>query len=203
MTCFNIFALTLCYIAIVASILLIVMSGIGFSYFNNSILIYSPGINMRVLFGCGIGVGILLLFGLVLYLFISSLIIHYILTFPLMIVMCSLYIAYTRESQIDKIIDFFSYLWTESIATREFQLTAKCCGWNNATDRSLVLCPMEYESGCKNFLYNFLRPRYNSIFISSIVILCLLVVSLFPLSLIFFIKHDGDSILDFAMPLDL
>ena len=90
------------YILIMSIILLIVISGIGYKYVDSGLISRSFDINLRVLFGCGIGVGLVLFFIIWIFFGFPRFFLNYFFTFPLTILICVLYIVYTRPSKMIK-----------------------------------------------------------------------------------------------------
>lgn len=167
------------FILLTSFLLLIVMSGVGYSYFHHEILRFLDKNNMDVLFGCGIGVGIILFIVVWLFLAFPKIFIHYVLTFPIFLMMCILYIVYTvPEKNTEDFLVKINRLWIESVYVRKIQLLNRCCGWFNATDRGLTNCPYDYDSGCFNKFRDFIHPRLKEMFISSIVMLLFCSISL-------------------------
>ena len=154
-------------------IIFIVMSGVGFGYLKNDIMRWGPPINMKVMFGCGIGVGLLLIIVIWFFFVYPLLIVHYLLTFPVLISMAALYIVYTQPSEMEKCLDAWNAIWNTSLLVTQLQVESRCCGWWNATDRSIPNCHMEYESGCRHVFERYLEPRLFELNMSGIVILFL------------------------------
>jgi hypothetical protein len=57
-----------------------------------------------------------------------------------------------------------------------------CCGWDNASDRGLAVCPDEFDSGCKTPADEYMRPRFKEILISTSVEFSTLMISLLVLT---------------------
>lgn len=174
------------YLLIMSIILLTVTSGIGYTYFESGIMAHSIDINLKVLFGCGIGVGLLLFIIIWLFFGFPKFFLNYALTFPLTILMCVLYIYFTSPSKIKQYEKKMSKIWNEGIANRRTQMIFQCCGWFNASDRAIKKCPIHFESGCAQVFSNYFRPRFSDIFYSSITILIINVISVVFLLVIFF-----------------
>ena len=156
----------------------IVMSGVAYGYFKNDSMRWGPPVNMKVMFGCGIGVGMLLLIVIWSFFHFPLFFVHYILTFPIFISMSCLYIVYTQPVQIEKCLAAWDMVWDASLFLTQFQIENKCCGWWNASDRGISNCHMEYYSGCRDVLKNYLEPRLAELNRSGIFILCLSVISI-------------------------
>ncbi|OHT11113.1 hypothetical protein TRFO_04073 [Tritrichomonas foetus] len=183
------------YLLLLVVILFTVMSGVGYYYFSSAILSYSININLKVLFGIGIGVGLMLFMLVWLFFAFPKFFLHYVLTFPGLIVMCSVYIAATQPSEVTRHLTYYSILWSNNLQTREFQTKYKCCGFYNFTDRGIYNCPITYESGCSHFIEMYLRPRFMEIFVSGIFIIISSVISVCALLIIFF-RSDESSIFE-------
>jgi hypothetical protein len=61
--------------------------------------------------------------------------------------------------------------WSDSLEVRQFQSKYRCCGWENAEDKGLVNCPMDYRSGCKHIIDRYIRLEFGEVF--DITITCL------------------------------
>lgn len=184
------------YILIMSIILLIVISGIGYMYFKSGIMMNSYDINLRVLFGCGIGVGLILFIIIWIFFGFPKFFLNYFLTFPLTIIMCVLYIFYTRPSKFTQYEMKLSSIWSEGIVYRRLQMNLQCCGWFNASDRAIKKCPIHFESGCAHVFTNYFKPRIGDIFLSSIVILIINVISVVSLLVMFYCFMEESSFLE-------
>ena len=179
---------------IVSIILFIVISGVGYSYFSDSILQFSFPINISVMFGCGIGVGLLILFAFILYIFYSKFFIHYVLTFPTYFCVSILYIIYCSPKKANNYVADWDSQWKDTIIIRQLQITQNCCGWANESDRGLLYCPLRYKSGCKNVINNYLQPRFHEIYISSFVMLSMNFASFVILTIGLFLNNVSSVI---------
>jgi hypothetical protein len=184
-----------CLILFIASILFIVMSGVGYAYFSSPWFFVNATVNLKVLFGCGIGIGILVFLGLWLYLLITSecALCHVLTTIPAFILMCSLYLAFTTGKAPNNMLDAIDEAWAtedavDKVASIQWQF--ECCGWANATDRALVVCPDNFESGCKQVAEEYMKPRYNDVMVSTIVEFSFFLVPIVFLWVCACIRHE-------------
>lgn len=164
------------YILLMSAAFLLCISGVGYYYFTQDFLIIKPKFNLNILFGLGIGIGLIFFIGIWFFLTVPRFACNYILTFPAFFIMTSIFIAFSVPSSFDKYVSKWDEEWSNEDKFLDLQINHRCCGWNNYTDRSLTPCPLDYVSGCKNFITEFLEPRFSQIFALSIsaVILCLI-----------------------------
>lgn len=192
----SLFATIFSLILFFSDVLLIVMSGVGYSYFDSDILLGNYRINQRLMFGFGIGVGLIEFFGIILFLADTDFKINYFITIPVFVVMSSLYIAYSRPNYYKKYIDHYNKQWDgNSTKYINFQWKRSCCGYYKFNDRGIPNCPFEFTSGCSFIISDYLKPRFKEIFISSIVVLCLFLISIIGL-IIYYYVEDSSSILE-------
>ena len=183
------------YVLLSSAVLLIMTSSVSYQYFSNDILIYSPSFKLTILFGCGICISVIIFIGLCIFIFFPKIKINYILTFPLFLFIPCIYIYFSKPGETEKFISNWSDLWDDtSIFTEEFQKKQKCCGWLNFSDRSIDPCPIDYQSGCKMIILNYLNPRFHDIFVSSIVALFFGTFSSVFSIVIYFVVPDHDII---------
>jgi hypothetical protein len=185
-----------CVILFIGSILFVVMSGVGYAYFSSPWFFVNSHVNLKVLFGCGIGVGIIIFIAIWFYLFQTTecWCCHAIFTVPVIVVMCSLYLAYTVSSATDDMLDVMGENWAGSDAQEAvtaIQWQYHCCGWNNASDHGLAVCPDEFESGCRVPADEYLRPRFKEILISTSIEFSTLILSMIVLTLC--MKMEGET----------
>lgn len=179
-----------------SNILLIVMAGVGYSYFNSDMLLSNYQINLKLLFAFGIGVGILELVGIILFLAITDFKLNYILTIPVFLVLSILMIVYTRPNYYKKYVDHYGHEWNEnSTKYISFQWKKNCCGYYRFDDRGIPNCPFEFTSGCSNIISDYLKIRFEEIFIANIVTLLLFVTSVVAL-IIYSVVEDVTSIFE-------
>ena len=160
------------------------MSGVSYGYFNKDYILANVNVNMKVMFGCGIGVGFLLIIGVFVYLSSTTFFINWILTVPVFIIVSCLYITYTRSGLVSEYLNQYNFIWNPTDKKIiEFQWKHSCCGYENFTDRSIPNCPYSYQSGCRDVIGDYLRPRFYEIFVASITMMILFVVSMISLSI--------------------
>jgi hypothetical protein len=150
------------------------MSGVGYAYFSSPWFFVNAPVNLKVLFGCGIGVGIFIFCGLWLFVFTTMefALCHVFSTILAIILMCSLYLAFTARKAPNNMLDAIDKAWKTEDAidpVASIQWEFECCGWANVTDRAIAACPDNFESGCVQIAEAYLRPRYNDIMVSTIV----------------------------------
>ena len=162
-----------CALMLMSIVIFIVMSGVGYGYLRSDVTRHCLSVNLKVMFGCGIGVGLVLIIVIWCYFSFPRFFIHYVLTFPVLITMCILYIVYTRPSEVDKCLDSWDTLWSLALLFTQLQVENECCGWWNSTDRGMNKCRMTYRSGCRGVIQEFLEPRFRELNKSAIVVLCL------------------------------
>ena len=179
-----------------SNILLIVMAGVGYSYFNSDILLSNYKINLKLLFGFGIGVGILELVGIILFLAVTDFKLNYILTIPVFVLMSILFIVFTRPNYYKKYIDYYNRTWdSNSSKCINFQWTRSCCGYYRFDDRGIPNCPYEFTSGCSSIVSDYLKNHFNEIFFANSTTLCLFAVSIIVL-IVYSKVEDVSSILE-------
>ena len=165
-------------IFISTSVLFVSTSGVAYGYFSNSMLFSNYDFNLKVMYGCGIGIGIVLFGATFAYFCNPTFCCHFVFTIPAFIVMLSIYIACSQPSQSTKYENILDQRWNENLSTLiDLQIKLKCCGWNNASDRGLTVCPFDFESGCSPIFSNYIEPRNHNIFVASIVMFVFLFVS--------------------------
>jgi hypothetical protein len=163
------------------SFVAVVISGIGFRYFDNEWVFANGQVNTRVMFACGIGVTILL-FLIVVALFIiweRDLSAVLVLVFLVHVLMFGLYMGFTAPSIVPRHMESFDAKWDPSLDEIEgLQWNKHCCGWNNAADRGMESCPDDFDSGCARGAAAYLETRAHELFASLATIFVLLTVSL-------------------------
>lgn len=176
-------------------IIFTVISGMGYQYFKEDLIIGNCYVNMKVMFGCGIGLSLGFIMGLVGYCACPGNFCCNFLFWGPMFVLCALYITYTRPSLVDVYTEYYGDLWDEDNAELDLmaiQFHHKCCGWENATDRGLVACPYDYVSGCSNTVREYLLPRMDEIFVCSIVTLSVATVAAITLFILTSVSGEED-----------
>lgn len=180
-----------------SSIILTVMMGVSYSFFNNEMIIYSPKLNYKILYGFGIGIGILCFIGFSIFLLAPSLKVVSFIVFPAFFLFSLIILFVNIPHSAEKFVDNWNNVWKESLETEIFQMKQKCCGWFNESDRGLEICPMNFIPGCSNVLQNYLKPRFKEIFVAMIVILSLGLISTFVL----FAIYSSEKKLITALPI--
>ena len=192
----NIFATIFTILLFFSGVILIVMAGVGYSYFNSDIFLANYQINQKLLFGFGIGVGIVELLGIILFLAATELRFNYFLTIGVFTLISTLFIVYTRPNYYKKYIDFYDKKWdANSTKYINFQWRKSCCGYYRFDDRGIPNCPFEFTSGCYKIISDYMKPRFNEIFIAIITTLCLFIISIVCL-IIYSIVEDVSSIFE-------
>ena len=147
---------------------LIVCSGVGYAYFKSDVLPWNVNVNMKIMFGCGIGVFIIL-FGLTwVYLIWPEVWLTSLTIMGTYVVVCSLYIVYTRPGMTETYMAGYGQRWDNSSLV-DYQLKHRCCGWESASDRGLPVCPFDFQSGCAAVVRAHLTPRFKEIFAWSVM----------------------------------
>lgn len=155
----------------------VVLSGWAYESFYSDGIQYFFRIRMNVLFGCGIGVSILVFCAIWFFIYHPRFLIHYILTIPSVIIVLAHYIEYTGSDDIDNCIASFDKMWPTVATFSKFQVASQCCGWWNATDRGLTNCPMWYKSGCAPLVRKHVAHKFSEIRTWSIFILVVFISS--------------------------
>ena len=169
-TCARIIVFFMVILMWIGGILLVVCSGVAYSYFKSDLLLSVVNVNLKIMFGCGIGAFIILLGLQWFYLIWPEVWLTSLTIMGTYVVICSLYIVYTRPSMTDTYLDRYNGLWKEDDPEiTSFQFHHKCCGWINATDRGIPICPFEFASGCAGVIEDYLGVRFKEIFIWTIV----------------------------------
>ena len=176
---------------------MLVLSGAGYHYFSQDLLIIDPQINYKVMFGCGIGIGLIFFIGVWIFLTVPRFICNYIVTFPAFIIIISIYIAFLVPSAFSKYMSLWDEKWEDNIESQILQIRYKCCGWKNYTDRALEKCQFNAESGCKSIINGYLKPRYNTLLILASLTLGLASVSLIWLILTCSVGGEDDLLAHF------
>jgi hypothetical protein len=158
------------YVLLMSSVMLIMLSIIGVTYFENEILIFSPKPKLLIVFGCGIAVSILIFAGIWVFLLFPSWKLNYIVTFPLFFIAHISYIAFARPGSTVSYLADWAPFWIESpLIVESFQMRHECCGWSNSSDNGFLPCPHSFESGCANLITEYLNVRFNEILIGGVV----------------------------------
>jgi hypothetical protein len=192
------------YVCLLAVILSVVMSGIGYSYFNSSWIISNPRINTKILFGCGIGLTIGLFCAIWFFFAATKNACNWICTFPLYVMLFGLYLAFTVPSVVDSHLESWGENWQPSLTNiQDLQWENKCCGWKNASDRGLPLCPDNFQSGCADLARAYFEPRVADLLVAFISIFALLVGSVIILVTCTWCVEEEDDIAQCCAFLDV
>lgn len=176
-------------------VFLLGLSGAGYGYFNSDYVFTNCQINYRIMFGCGIGVAMLLLLAVNSY-FAFSKWGHYFTTFVFTLAIGIVYLVFTTSTT--KCVTHHEKVWySTDTGVTDFQLKHNCCGWLNSSDHALSNCPFNFDSGCKTVMANYLAPRVKQIFIGTILFLILTFGSLMFSCILTFVL-DIDSIYENA-----
>ncbi|OHT02089.1 hypothetical protein TRFO_07274 [Tritrichomonas foetus] len=179
---------------LISDVLLMVISGVSYSYFNNEMILRNVTINMKVMFGCGIGLGIAGIIGILLYLSWPEFAFNWIITVPVFLVITILYIVYCRPNIYQKYISDYNEYWNENYSSiLTFQWKYQCCGYNNASDRAISNCPFEFESGCTSKIEDYLKRHLQEIFIAAILMCGLFAISIIVLTIYYCVHSTYDS----------
>jgi hypothetical protein len=186
-----IFTMLAIYILLVSSIILIMLSIIGVTYFENPILIFSSGINFSIIFGCGIAISILLFAGIWAFLLFPRWKPNYFLTFPFFFVTHITYIVIARQESTLNYLEDWPSLWQSSpLVVELFQMRYKCCGWQNLSNIELIPCPHNFEWGCMKIVKDYLDRRFMELEIGSITGMGLGVISSIGLFIVAYHSPD-------------
>ncbi|OHT05822.1 hypothetical protein TRFO_26326 [Tritrichomonas foetus] len=175
-----------------------VMSGIGYSYFSDQIFTLHSSANLKVMFGCGIGVGIISFSLVWIYFIFPRARANYFFIFPPILIFLTSYLIFTMPSEKTSFVRRISRSWREPnqlMVLKLIQYQHECCGWMNYSDYGIDPCPRSYESGCEAYIDAFLTPRYNEIFLSSQLMLCLFVISVSMLT-VYTLCTGSESIIE-------
>jgi hypothetical protein len=151
------------YVLFISSVLQIAVSGIGYHFFDDSILIFRPKFNYRIMFGIGIGISSVVFIGIWIFFLIPAAKYNYIVTFPLFFILSCVFLYSSRSGAVDVYLEQWDSAWSDSTDCESFQIDQKCCGWANAFDRSVRPCPRNFESGCMNIMREWLIFRLYEI----------------------------------------
>jgi hypothetical protein len=155
-----------------SSVLLIVMSGIGYQYFSSDLLIFRSSIGYHLLFGCGIGLSILIFIGIWGFMLVPRWKIHYFLTFPALWIQIFVYIWACSPSSCQQYIKDWSGQWlASSLVVQKLEIQYECCGWVNASDRGLLPCPSTFQSGCIQIVTDYLESRTEELLAAALAVL--------------------------------
>ena len=167
-----VFSLIICFITS------LVLSSMSISWAVNPFVIFPHQFPFEIAFGITIPLVIISAILFVLFLFDSTSKIY----LPLMIVLIlfdvTVPIGLTSPQSLDGWITKWNNSWTNTSFSMSFQLEKMCCGWANYLDRSIDDCPFSSVSGCESMVTNWIRVRYDQIFITEILLLVLYLYSI-------------------------
>lgn len=187
---------------LVSGIIVLVMSGIGVKYFSSDILMHNYLVNLKILFGCGIAIGILEVAGILFFLLATPLLFHFIVTIPVFVIFNIVLISFSRPNIEDKYIRYYSDNW-HLYDNISYQYAHSCCGFWDFSDRGLNDCPFDFSSGCYHVISEYLQPRFKEVFAGEVFGLCLFAVSFIILILAYKIIDEEDTIFDMALFSDI
>lgn len=181
------------YILLFTTVILAVISGVSFHSFSNSMLIFHPKFELRIFFGCGIGISILIFISLFIFLFFPTIKYNYIITFPLLILLPAFYVYFSFPSSAERYISHWDGDWKKNLLLAEsFQIQQKCCGWINYSDHPIDPCPIEFKSGCRDIVLEYLSPTFSELFVSSLTSMVLAILSVVLVTVLVYIIPDHD-----------
>lgn len=181
---------------------MLVMSGIGFRYFSLPIVVFNVGINLKLLYGCGIGVALGLFIGMWIFLFFTKFPCNFAVTLPLYLLMCILYMVFSLPSRTDKTLEYWAqHIGEKPDAFQDIQYQYKCCGWKHYNDTGLPVCPYDFTSGCESVVKDYFQPRYKELFISSILMMIVFTVS-FVVIIVYVCIEDSDAVISDVLLLE-
>lgn len=183
------------YLLLVSSVIFIMLTSVGVTYFENNLLSFSSVEGLSVAFGCGIAVSILLFAGIWVFLMFPRLKLNYFITFPVLFIGFIASIALTHETTIAAYVTNSNPSWSDAPLLAEgFQLRHRCCGWDNWTDGGLTPCPHGFAGGCATLVTAYVTPRLFELQIASIVGLAMAIVSSVGLFIVAYRTPDGPLI---------
>jgi hypothetical protein len=158
---------------LICFVMFIVISGVGVYYSGQSLVRPEGPIAIGVLFKVGLAFSVIVcILGLPFIGKPGKVWLHF-LTMPVFVLFCSLYLAVSRPPEIDRQLSLWNGLWTDTLEVRRLQSFQRCCGWESARDRGLANCPMDYRSGCRAVIEEYLRPQFSELFlVTTIVFAC-------------------------------
>ena len=106
------------YVLFFSATCMLVLSGVGYHFFSQDFLIIDAQINYKVMFGCGIGIGIIFFVGIWFFLTVPRFICHYILTFPSFFIIVSVYIGFLVPGAFDNYISKWDENWEDNIISQ-------------------------------------------------------------------------------------
>lgn len=182
----SIIVTTFTYFLLTSTILFTVISGVGFNYFSSQLLFTKFIVNLKGIFGFGIGIGIVLFFMVWTFLFFPNFICNWFFTFPLAIGMILVYLIFSLPVSQQGLINKAEEQWRNSLneeVVKRIQYQFECCGWSNMTDNGINPCPISFDSCCLNVFESYIKPRFHEIYISTIFMLIGFALSILILSI--------------------
>lgn len=173
------------YVLLCSAVILTVTMGSAFSLFRSDVIIYTAKLNYRILYGFGIGVGILCFVGFAVFLLLPSLKAVSFIVFPVFFIFSLIVLIVNLPHSAQRFVDSWGSAWSPSLETEAFQMQQRCCGWRSEADRGLERCPLRFVSGCADVLLRQLKPRFSEVMAAMIVVLALGLVSGFVLFAIY------------------
>jgi hypothetical protein len=153
------------YLLLLSSVLLIMLSGLGVYYFSRDIILFSPEVRYTIVFGSGIGLSVLIFIGLWIFLMVPRWKCNYVVTFPIFYILMVVYIGIAVNGSTERYLGNWNTEWSNDVLGVEtLQISQKCCGWANASDRSIEPCPDSFENGCIFIVSSYLRDRFAELF---------------------------------------
>ena len=193
MLVFRVFVIVASYLLLMSCVVLLVISGVAFGWFKQTdLLLFSVNIDYKLLFGIGIGVSLICFIGLWVFFAVPLFKVNFIVTFPLLYAIPCVYLYYSCPASIQTYLRVWDAMWDpELVSVEDLQMIYHCCGWSNATDRSLVPCPFNYHSGCYGTVSKYVEERLEQVLHASALSLCLSVIS--SAFLFYFINKNSDT----------
>ena len=166
-------------IFLVALITQVAVSSMAIHWAIDPFIIFTHSFPLQAAFGLSIPITIISIVVFILLLIDSKSDLYLYLLTSLVVVNCSMLIGLTTPPSLKSWIEKWDKKWTNTSHPMSFQLEKSCCGWNNFKDRSIYECPFLSRSGCKPIVENWIKMRFNQIFLLETVISALLCFSMF------------------------
>lgn len=186
----------LVYMMLCGPLILTVACGAGYGVLSNQMVIVESPLCSNLVFGIGIGVGILAVGGLIFFIIVPKSPFHFVVTFPITLAFNAFLIYLTSHKMYEDYIERWDAQWSTSTAEYVFQHHQRCCGWNNLSDRPMTPCHFGYEDGCREIIEDFLEPNYRELFNAFICSFCLLFVGAVPLVVSIRLCHEKSFVPD-------
>lgn len=165
------------YVLLGSSVLAVVISGTSYGKYKIQDDLLSYDVDLAVLYGIGLGISLLCFVLLWIFLAFPHLKFHYFVTFPLLYLLPATYIYFSWPGYAEKYLEKWDGNWDQdSLYVENLQMTYRCCGWKNVTDRGLYPCPFDFESGCYQTILTYMSnvSEWNLIASSCILVLSLM-----------------------------